>query len=128
MTQNSYRKGRDFAQALKMTERTRRLLGLNRQTDDIGIVLEYFHSIIELTSPPHSRYPLLTRQEAAFLISDLINSRLGIEDDIISSICVLASELELPLILVADYQQKWLRLTGRIEQLQQIYQGIINDP
>ena len=124
MPHNSFRKGRDFYQAIKITERTRRLLGINRLTGDAVLVIEYFRSIVDLTFPPGHRYPALSKQEAAFLISDMGSSRAGIEDETIASICNLASELELPPTMVPNFQKKWRMLTDRIEQLYQIHQGL----
>lgn len=117
----SFRKHRNFSRALSLTERTRRFLGMNSQTNDSLIAITYFRTIIDLASPPNNRRAPLSRHEAAFLISDVINSRIAYEDKLIHDICESASELELPWIVVDDYTNKWYELTKRVEQLYQIH-------
>lgn len=120
----SYRKERNFSQALKKTERVRRLLGVASDNEDVVIMLAYFRTLIDLATPPAKRYPYITTNEASFLISDMINSRVAYESHLIRQLCEQASELELPTALVDDYQLKWLNLTARIMQLYQHYLSV----
>lgn len=105
--------------AHRKTERIRRFLGIATENDDVVIVLAYFRTLIDLATPPANRHPFITKNEAAFLISDMINSKLAYDSHLIYQICEQASELELPTSMVENYQQKWLNLTARIMQLYQ---------
>lgn len=115
----SYRKERNFSFALRKTERVRRFLGVASDNEDIVIMLAYFRTLVDLATPPANRFPYITTNEAAFLISDMINSRVAYESRLVLQICELASELELPTSMVEDYHNKWLNLTARVMQLYQ---------
>lgn len=106
----SFRKGRNFKQALYLTEKLRKLYGIDSQINDSWLAMSYFKTIIDLTSPPSTRYPLITHHEAAFLVSELYESRIASMDANIMQICILASELELPIAVVEDYWVKWEKL------------------
>lgn len=110
----SYRKERDFKQALYLTEKIRKLYGIDSQLNDEWLAMSYFKTLIDLTSPPSTRYPLITHHEAAFLISDLYDTRIATMNSQIKQICVLASELELPISVVKDYWPKWEKLLSLI--------------
>ena len=114
----SYRKGRDFKQALYLTEKLRKLYGIDSQINDARLATSYFRTVIDLTSPPSTRYPLITHHEAAFLISELYESRIASMDENIMQICVLASELELPLEVVDNYWMKWEKLLSLIKPVE----------
>jgi hypothetical protein len=110
----SHRKGRNFSQALQLTQKLRRLYGIDREMKDPWLARNYFKTIVDLTSPPASRYPLITSHEAAFLISELYESRVASLDSQVMQICILASELELPVSVVDGYWQKWEKMISLI--------------
>lgn len=110
----SKRYGRNFSLALEYTKSIRLGFGISQSCSDNLAMLRYYKAMVNLTRHDNSYEDGITRQEAAFLISDTIWSKSAQINPAIKKIAELASELELPSSNQTQYDAKWDKLVELI--------------